>query len=134
MELARSALTLAVPPDRSILDVAEDAGVGVLSSCTEGTCGTCETAVLGGLPDHRDFGPDRGGAPGRRLHDDLRLAILYRAPGAGPVGRRTGAGQLAGNPAEAALKFPDVTFGPGYMTFASTSAQRRRVPAVVTLV
>jgi ferredoxin len=32
----------------------EEAGVGVLSSCAEGTCGTCETAVLGGLPDHRD--------------------------------------------------------------------------------
>ncbi len=26
----------------------------VLSSCTEGTCGTCETAVLDGAPDHRD--------------------------------------------------------------------------------
>jgi ferredoxin-NADP reductase len=29
-------------------------GRGVLSSCAEGTCGTCETGVLGGLPDHRD--------------------------------------------------------------------------------
>jgi cytochrome P450/ferredoxin-NADP reductase len=54
VELARSELTLAVPPERSILDVVEAAGVGVLSSCAEGTCGTCETAVLGGLPDHRD--------------------------------------------------------------------------------
>jgi ferredoxin len=34
--------------------VAEDAGVPVLSSCREGTCGTCETTVLGGVPDHRD--------------------------------------------------------------------------------
>jgi len=34
--------------------VVEEAGVGVLSSCAEGTCGTCETAVLGGVPDHRD--------------------------------------------------------------------------------
>ena len=54
VELARSGLTLTVPPDRSVLDVAEAAGVGVLSSCAEGTCGTCETTVLGGLPDHRD--------------------------------------------------------------------------------
>ena len=52
--LAASELRLLVPPDRSILDVVEEAGVGVLSSCAEGTCGTCETAVLGGLPDHRD--------------------------------------------------------------------------------
>jgi cytochrome P450/ferredoxin-NADP reductase len=54
VELAASELTLTVPPGRSILDVVEEAGVGVLSSCAEGTCGTCETAVLGGLPDHRD--------------------------------------------------------------------------------
>jgi ferredoxin len=26
----------------------------VLSSCLEGVCGTCETAVLSGTPDHRD--------------------------------------------------------------------------------
>jgi ferredoxin len=25
-----------------------------VSSCAEGTCGTCETRVLEGLPDHRD--------------------------------------------------------------------------------
>jgi ferredoxin-NADP reductase len=54
VELARSELTLTIPPDRSILDVVEEAGVGALSSCAEGTCGTCETAVLDGLPDHRD--------------------------------------------------------------------------------
>jgi ferredoxin-NADP reductase len=54
VELARSGLTLTVPADRSILEVVEDAGVPVLSSCREGTCGTCETPVLGGVPDHRD--------------------------------------------------------------------------------
>jgi ferredoxin-NADP reductase len=52
--LQQSGLTLTVPPDRSILGVVEDAGVGVLSSCAEGTCGTCETTVLDGVPDHRD--------------------------------------------------------------------------------
>lgn len=52
--LRQSDLTLTVPPDRSVLDVVEDAGVGVLSSCSEGTCGTCETPVLDGEPDHRD--------------------------------------------------------------------------------
>ena len=54
VELTVSGLTLTVPPDRSILSVVEETGVGVLSSCAEGTCGTCETAVLGGVPDHRD--------------------------------------------------------------------------------
>ncbi|SDN96989.1 cytochrome P450 [Geodermatophilus sp. DSM 45219] len=52
--LERSERTLTVPPDRSILSVVEEAGVGVLSSCAEGTCGTCETGVLEGVPDHRD--------------------------------------------------------------------------------
>ena len=54
VELAGSGFALTIPPDRSILDVVEEAGVNVLSSCSEGTCGTCETAVLAGEPDHRD--------------------------------------------------------------------------------
>ena len=52
--LQRSELTLTVPPDRSILSVVEEAGIGVLSSCAEGTCGTCEVQVLEGEPDHLD--------------------------------------------------------------------------------
>jgi len=53
-ELAVSGMTLTVPADRTLLEVAEDAGVFVLSSCREGTCGTCETPVLEGSVDHRD--------------------------------------------------------------------------------
>ncbi|HCA88493.1 MAG TPA: oxidoreductase [Streptomyces sp.] len=52
--LARSGVTVRVPPDRSVLRAVEEAGVPVLSSCREGTCGTCETDVLEGVPDHRD--------------------------------------------------------------------------------
>ncbi|MDH6455262.1 MULTISPECIES: PDR/VanB family oxidoreductase [unclassified Streptomyces] len=54
LELARSGLTLTVPPDRSVLETVEEAGVDVDFSCREGTCGTCETDVLEGRPDHRD--------------------------------------------------------------------------------
>jgi ferredoxin-NADP reductase len=54
IELRRSGLLLTVPPDRSVLDVISDAGVDVPSSCTEGTCGTCETVLLDGIADHRD--------------------------------------------------------------------------------
>jgi ferredoxin len=54
VELATSGLTLTVPPGRSILEVVEESGIEVLSSCAEGTCGTCETPVLEGVPDHRD--------------------------------------------------------------------------------
>lgn len=54
IELASSGRTLTVPPDRSILEILEDNGLGVLSSCRAGVCGTCETPVLEGTPQHRD--------------------------------------------------------------------------------
>ncbi|MEU9481767.1 PDR/VanB family oxidoreductase [Streptomyces sp. NPDC048191] len=52
--LKASGVTLTVPPDRSVLTVLEDAGIPVMSSCAEGTCGTCEVPVLEGRPEHRD--------------------------------------------------------------------------------
>ncbi|RZK96462.1 MAG: 2Fe-2S iron-sulfur cluster binding domain-containing protein [Rhodococcus sp. (in: high G+C Gram-positive bacteria)] len=52
--LARTGVTLHVEENQSILDAALGHGVPVLSSCREGLCGTCETPVLGGEPDHRD--------------------------------------------------------------------------------
>ena len=54
VELAQSGLTLTVTPGVSVLDTVRAAGIEVLYSCTEGTCGTCETDVLDGTPDHRD--------------------------------------------------------------------------------
>ncbi|MER5718280.1 PDR/VanB family oxidoreductase [Streptomyces sp. NPDC002132] len=54
VELARSGRTVAVAADVSVLDAVRAAGVEVLFSCTEGTCGTCETDVLEGAVDHRD--------------------------------------------------------------------------------
>lgn len=54
VHLAKSGLTLEVPEDKSILDVVEEAGIPWPNSCREGTCGTCETAVLFGVVDHRD--------------------------------------------------------------------------------
>ncbi|MFR9807130.1 PDR/VanB family oxidoreductase [Pseudonocardia sp. RS010] len=51
---ARSAIEVEVGPDRSILDALEEAGAPVPSSCREGTCGTCESPVVSGRPDHRD--------------------------------------------------------------------------------
>jgi len=54
VELARSGLRVTVDPRTSVLDAVGAAGVPVLSSCRSGTCGTCETTVLAGRPDHRD--------------------------------------------------------------------------------
>lgn len=46
---------VAVSDDQSIVDALTDAGYDVESSCMEGICGTCETRVLAGEVDHRDF-------------------------------------------------------------------------------
>jgi ferredoxin-NADP reductase len=54
VELARSGRTVTVAPGASVLDAIGSVGVDVLSSCQQGTCGTCETTVLAGRPDHRD--------------------------------------------------------------------------------
>ena len=54
VELSLSGKTLTVPVGTSILRAVEEAGVQVLSSCREGTCGTCETPVLAGVPEHHD--------------------------------------------------------------------------------
>lgn len=55
VELARSNLTLHVAPDETILDAVLAAGVAAPFSCRNGVCGTCETRVLAGEPDHRDM-------------------------------------------------------------------------------
>ena len=54
VELRRSGARVTVAPGVSVLDAARQAGATVLSSCQRGVCGTCETAVLAGQPDHRD--------------------------------------------------------------------------------
>ncbi|WP_040863554.1 PDR/VanB family oxidoreductase [Nocardia niigatensis] len=51
---ARSGITETVPAGTSILDVATKAGIFVPRSCSEGVCGTCETQLRDGEPDHRD--------------------------------------------------------------------------------
>lgn len=54
VELRRSGRTITIKPGKSILDTLLDAGVSVDHSCCEGVCGSCETRVLAGEPDHRD--------------------------------------------------------------------------------
>lgn len=54
VELQRTGRTVTVPGGLTILEALEAAGIEAASSCREGICGTCETNVLDGLPDHRD--------------------------------------------------------------------------------
>lgn len=46
--------TYQIPADRSIVDVLNEAGCGIDTSCEEGICGTCIMEVLEGTPEHRD--------------------------------------------------------------------------------
>jgi ferredoxin-NADP reductase len=75
VELAESGEVLVVPPDQSILDVVDEAGVYVLSNCEEGTCGTCRTTVLDGVPDHRDSVLDED----ERAANDAMMICVSRA-------------------------------------------------------
>ena len=52
--LARSGRTITVAEHVSVLDAVNAVGAGLLSTCREGTCGTCEARVLDGVPEHRD--------------------------------------------------------------------------------
>jgi ferredoxin len=54
VRLARSSVTLRVRETETVLEALENSGVEPASSCRQGLCGACETAVIEGLPDHRD--------------------------------------------------------------------------------
>jgi ferredoxin-NADP reductase len=52
--LQRSCRTLPVPSGIRLIDVVRQVVPSVPFSCEEGYCGSCETAVIDGEPDHRD--------------------------------------------------------------------------------
>lgn len=54
VELARAGVSVQVPAGCSILDALMMNGIDAPYSCYEGLCGTCETRVLEGTPEHRD--------------------------------------------------------------------------------
>lgn len=54
VQIAGSGRVIRVAAGRSVLEALEAAGLGVPSSCRDGTCGTCETRVVAGPVDHRD--------------------------------------------------------------------------------
>lgn len=47
-------LSFEVGPDQSIVRVASEHGVEILTACEDGQCGTCVVKVLEGEVDHRD--------------------------------------------------------------------------------
>ena len=73
--LEMSDITLTIEPDESILDAVKAAGIGVLHSCGVGTCGTCETPVLEGVPEHRDSALDEE----QQAENDCMMICVSRA-------------------------------------------------------
>ncbi|GHH25722.1 PDR/VanB family oxidoreductase [Streptomyces lanatus] len=59
---ARSARTVQVGAEDSMLDALNHAGFRIPSGCREGVCGSCEVTLVGGEPEHRD---DIGAPPDR---------------------------------------------------------------------
>ena len=53
VELRSSGVTLQVPADKTLLEVVQSVKPDMPFSCTEGYCGSCESVVLDGEPDHR---------------------------------------------------------------------------------
>lgn len=66
---------LPVGPDQTALEVMEAAGIPVVSSCREGTCGTCETPVLDGEVEHRDAIL----TPAEKKQNDCMMVCVSRA-------------------------------------------------------
>lgn len=58
--LARTGRDFRVPPGRTIIDTLIQNGIDVPYSCLEGVCGTCETRVIEGIPEHRDLVLSKG--------------------------------------------------------------------------
>lgn len=51
---ARSRASTTVATGETVVSALRRIGVDVLTSCAQGVCGTCETGVVSGRPDHRD--------------------------------------------------------------------------------
>jgi len=54
VELKRAGKEFEVQAGQNLLAALRAAGVDPSTSCEEGICGSCETRVLAGIPDHRD--------------------------------------------------------------------------------
>lgn len=79
--LGRSGKRVTIPAGRTILEVLnDDLGMEMATSCEQGICGTCETTVLDGIPDHRDAVL----SPAERESNDAMIICVSRCL-AGPL-------------------------------------------------
>ena len=74
---SRSNRTITVESNESILEALERAGMAPLCSCREGVCGTCETRIVSGDPEHND----RILTPAERASNRTMMICVSRARG-----------------------------------------------------
>ena len=55
VELKNSGRVYEIPAGKTILDVLLEAGEDPMHDCKRGDCGICQTTVIEGIPDHRDY-------------------------------------------------------------------------------
>jgi vanillate O-demethylase ferredoxin subunit len=55
VELKGSGRVYEIPAGKTILDVLLEAGEDPMHDCKRGDCGICQTTVIDGIPDHRDY-------------------------------------------------------------------------------
>lgn len=72
--LSRSGKTFSMPADQTVLWAAKKAGAIVPSSCSQGVCGTCKTALLQGTVEMNH----NGGIRQREIDKGLRLLCCSR--------------------------------------------------------
>jgi ferredoxin-NADP reductase len=74
VRLARSGKVFTMNADQTVLSAAKKAGAVVPSSCSQGVCGTCKTALLEGSVDMKH----NGGIRQREIDKGLRLLCCSR--------------------------------------------------------
>ncbi|WP_321786357.1 hybrid-cluster NAD(P)-dependent oxidoreductase [Burkholderia pyrrocinia] len=74
VRLAKSGKTFPMSGSETVLSAARKAGVALASSCSQGICGTCKTAVLEGTVDMHH----NGGIRQREIDKGLRLMCCSR--------------------------------------------------------
>jgi vanillate O-demethylase ferredoxin subunit len=55
VELKSNGRIYEIPAGKTILDVLLEAGEDPIHDCKRGDCGICQTTVIEGIPDHRDY-------------------------------------------------------------------------------
>lgn len=74
VRMARSGKTFTMTADQTVLNAAKKAGAVVPSSCSQGVCGTCKTALLEGSVEMNH----NGGIRQREIDKGLRLLCCSR--------------------------------------------------------